>query len=398
MRVGIHFGDYVPQAGGAHTFVGDILAAFAEKAESSQHYFVVFCNPVAADAVLAKTRASNLSVVVVKSPTRFWKLVAGLKYLSPVVRLFWRRPGKFERLARAHDVELLWFVGVGVYDSLDIPYIATIWDLQHRLQPFFPEVSGRGLWDQRELITGYFLRRAAYCITGTEAGKREIERFYQLSEERIKVIPFPTPRFALDNRAQTVDLQKRFGISRKFIIYPAQFWPHKNHVNLVLALKLLRDRGDVDIVLVLPGSDKGNLEFVKNICKELGMTDRVVFPGFVSADELIALYRHAEALVFVTYFGPDNIPPLEAFALNCPVIASDVEGAAEQYGDAALLVNPSDPADIGRALVSVLNDRPLREKLVAAGLDRAGRWTSSRYVEEAFRILDEFSVIRRNWP
>jgi len=397
MRVGIYFRDYVPQAGGAHTFIGDIVAAFAENAEKSRQQFVVFCNSTAANAILGGERASNLKVVTVKPASRFWKMVTGLKYLSPIVRLIWRRPGRFERLARAHNVEVLWFVGVGVYDSPDIPYVATIWDLQHRLQPFFPEVSGKGIWDERELVTGYFLRRAAYCVTGTEAGKLEIERFYQVPGARIKVIPLPTPRFALEGRAPEVDLGKRFGIEGRFILYPAQFWPHKNHVNLILALKWLREQRGLDLALVLPGSDKGNLSYVKEFCRQNGMDETVHFPGFVSGDELIALYRKAELLTFVTYFGPDNIPPLEAFALGCPVVASAVDGAHEQYGDAAMLVQPSEPEDIGRAIEAVVTDKALRDKLVTAGLARAKNWTASDYIGKVFEIFDEFSNTRRNW-
>jgi glycosyltransferase involved in cell wall biosynthesis len=397
MKVGIFFGHYLPQAGGAHTFVGDLLLAFAEKARESSHEFVVFCDRVGAQAICGKASSSTLTIVELQPPSRFGKIIAGLKYLSPVARLAWRRPGKFQRLAERHGVQLMWFAGVGVYDSPDVPYVATIWDLQHRLQPFFPEVSSKGLWDQRELISSYFLRRAAFCITGTEAGKNEVERFYQLDSERIRVIPFPTPQFALQDCASSINLRERFGIPGRFVLYPAQFWPHKNHINLVLALKKLHERGEGDLSLVLPGSDKGNLEFVKGVCREVGLSDRVFFPGFVSLEELIALYREASALAFMTYFGPDNIPPLEAFGLKCPVVASNVDGAAEQFGDAALLANPSDPEDISNALFAVLNDVSLRERLVAAGVARARRWTAAQYVNEMFSIVDGFSAIRRNW-
>ena len=62
--------------------------------------------------------------------------------------------------------------------------------------------------------------------------------------------------------------------------------------------------------------------------------------------ELIALYRHALALTFVSYFGPDNLPPLEAFALGCPVITSAIEGVDEQLGNAALYVNPDSVSNL----------------------------------------------------
>ena len=178
----------------------------------------------------------------------------------------------------------------------------------------------------REQFFSYFLRRAAYCVTGTETGKREIQYLYQLAEPRVQVLPLPTPTFAMDAAPSTIDVRTHFGIDKKYIFYPAQFWPHKNHVNLILALKWLKEQRGLEILLVFCGSDKGNLSFIKRFVEQQGMADQVRFLGFVSKEELVALYRQAMALTFVTYFGPDNIPPLEAFALGCPVIASAVEG------------------------------------------------------------------------
>ena len=265
------------------------------------------------------------------------------------------------------------------------------------MQPFFPEVSADGIWDKREQFHGYFLKRAAYCVTGTEIGKRDVQYLYQLAEPRVRVFPLPTPKFALDAPPSAIDVRSRFGINKDYVFYPAQFWPHKNHVNLILALKWLREQRGVDMELALSGSDKGNLSFIKQFATQQGLGKFVHFLGFVSEEELIALYRNAVALTFVTYFGPDNIPPLEAFALGCPVIASEVDGAREQYGDAAIFVDPSDPDGIGQAICKVRSDMKIRETIVKAGLVRARKWTSTDYVSKMFRLFDEFSVIRRNW-
>ena len=114
-------------------------------------------------------------------------------------------------------------------------------------------------------------------------------------------------------------------------------------------------------------------------------------------EELVALYRQAVALTFVTYFGPDNIPPLEAFALGCPVIASAVEGSREQYGDAVVHVDPSDPEAIGQAIWKLHSNKRLRGRLVEAGFERAKRWTAADYLKGMFKLFDEFSAARRNW-
>jgi len=99
----------------------------------------------------------------------------------------------------------------------------------------------------------------------------------------------------------------------------------------------------------------------------------------------------------VSYFGPENLPPLEAFALGCPVIAANVSGATEQLGDAALLVDPSRPETIADAIQSVNTDPAMREKLVTRGRVRAQSWTAADFVRGVFSILDEFEMVRRCW-
>ena len=397
MRVGIYFGHFRPETGGVSSYLTELLSAFSELATISEHSYFIFCDPIAAPAMLEKIIASNVTVVPVNPPSQLARWLAVLKYYSPLFRRVWRRPGVIERAAKVQGVQLIWYVDGNMYECPDTPYIMTLFDLQHRFQPFFPEISEAGKWDERELFHSYSLRRAAYCVTGTVTGKVEIQYLYQLAESRVRVLPLPTPTFALNAASSTIDILSHFGIEKSFILYPAQFWPHKNHVNLVLALKWLKEQRNLDIKLVLCGSDKGNLSHIKSFVELQGMAGQVRFLGFVSEEELVALYRKALALTYVTYFGPDNIPPLEAFALGCPVIASSVEGAREQYGDAVVHVDPTDPEAIGQAIWSVYSDERLRAQLVKAGFERAKRWTSADYLRGMFALFDEFSVIRRNW-
>jgi glycosyltransferase involved in cell wall biosynthesis len=112
----------------------------------------------------------------------------------------------------------------------------------------------------------------------------------------------------------------------------------------------------------------------------------------------MGLYRYALALVYPSYFGPENFPPLEAFAMGCPVIAADVEGARQQLGDAALLVPPDDWKLWGEAIARLYRDSHLRSRLVEAGRVRAASYTSRHYVADVLRFLDKFESIRRCWP
>jgi len=303
-----------------------------------------------------------------------------------------------EKAVREHNIDLIWFISIWT-EKVTVPYIATVWDLAHRVHPYFPEVSVTGWkWKLRERHYRKLLPRAACIITGTEAGKREIAKFYQVPEELVQVVPFPTPQFAI---APTEEDGKQAGSSfelpKNYLFYPAQFWPHKNHVGLLLGMNILSKKHGLDFHLLLTGSDKGNLGHVREKVEELRLTDRVTFLGFVETGLLRKLYRHAFALLYPTFFGPDNLPPLEAFALGCPVIASRVSGAEEQLGDAALLFDPKNPEEMAQQ-VKELHDNPgRREEMILRGRKLALGWTAVDYVERVFSIIDDFEPIRRCW-
>ncbi|WP_228036457.1 MULTISPECIES: glycosyltransferase family 4 protein [Nostocales] len=285
--------------------------------------------------------------------------------------------------------------------TVNYPYITTVWDLQHRLQPYFPEVSISeqewGQWDWRENFHSKILRRATFIITGTEVGKAEIEKFYQIPSERIKVIPFFTPKFPSEGSLIDQEILKKYNLPSQYLFYPAQFWPHKNHIGLLLAIKLLKEKYNLEFSLVFVGSDKGNQSHVKEMVQELDLSQQVHFLGFVSQEDIAPLYRHAFALTFMSFFGPDNLPPLEAMALGCPVIASNVSGAKEQLGDAALLVNPKQPEEIAEAIKYLSEDSILRQSLIERGWEKAYKWTPKDYVQEIFSVIDDFEAIRHCW-
>jgi glycosyltransferase involved in cell wall biosynthesis len=235
-------------------------------------------------------------------------------------------------------------------------------------------------------------------LTGTHAGKNEIVHYYRVNPVNVIVNPLPAPTFAAENRYHAIpDVRNKYRIRRDFLIYPAQFWPHKNHINLLMALAILKRKRGMAIEMVFTGSDMGNAGYVLGQISELGLHDQVHVLGFVPREDLRALYSNALALTFPSFLGPDNIPPLEAFALGCPVAASRVSGAQEQLGDAALLFDPSDPDDIASAIGTVLEDNQLRARMTQKGLEIAKMRTPQKYIAQICDILDKFASIRRCW-
>jgi glycosyltransferase involved in cell wall biosynthesis len=390
MRIGVFLENLAAELGGGFVIQDDIFAAFLELADSSRHSFVVFGGE-------SQSEESR------RSPGR----VEYRSYLAPfssravdaLRRRLPRRRGtvpasRLEQLARSEEVDLVWFVGnQGV--PIDLPYFSIVLDLQHRVQPWFPEVSHGGVWAHRERFHAEFLRRAARVIVGTEVGREEVERFYGVPRENIRLLPHPVPR--IDAEAPRPPVLELHGLEAGYLFYPAQLWPHKNHATLLLALAQLKDEAGHCPHLVLTGSDKGNGGHLRDMVRSLRLEHRVHFLGFVPREQLIELYRHALALVYPSLFGPENLPPLEAFALGCPVIAADVPGAREQLGDAAILVDALRPEEIAAAVRRLLDDSELGPTLVARGRARAARWTARDFVNGVLEMIDEFDALRRCW-
>lgn len=394
MRIGIFNGGSIPNptAGGGATFQSSLLSALGKT--ESPHSFYFFC-----DGPTTQNLYPNLTVRPIRrffsSPHDALLKKLCFKGLRLVDAWLCKRKYKsfLQRAARENALDILWFLSP-VYQYVDIPYVFTVWDLQHRLQPYFPEVSVTGsTYEDRERIYAAVIPQASYIVIGNEAGKKEIVQFYGVPEWRIKINPLPTPQFALMDH----NLPTQQKTSTPYLFYPAQFWPHKNHVVILHAIKLLQSKFGLDFDVVFTGSDKGNLAYIQEVVVQLGLENRVRFLGFVDQPKLITLYQNAFALVFASFFGPDNIPPLEAFGLGCPVIASRVSGAEYQLEGAALLFDPASEADLAEKIILLQQNQTIRQKLIKEGKSRAECASSDNYITTMLKIFDGFAPIRRCW-
>lgn len=401
MRVGVYIRDYVPESGGGFTFVSQIVQAFLKAgAGVVEHEFIILCNQTSL-AALKKIAITGIKVEFCELPkqTLFERfLVAVRRYpLLLLLSRLYLKPSGFELMAKAQRIELIWFAGGGGYEIPDIPYVATVWDIQHRTHPWFPEVSALGEWEKCEISYEHFLKRATRIITGTETGAQQLGWYYQIPRDLIRILPHPAPDLQYEKDSFTSSAITEKFADRKYIFYPAQFWPHKNHANLLIALKVLEERLALKIELVLTGSDKGNRTHIVQLAQSLGLADRVHFLGFVQTTELVFLYRHALAMVYPSFSGPENLPPLEAFSHGCPVVIAEYPGAREQLGDAAVYFDPRLPEDIAGKLALLLGDDSLKELLIRNGRIRAASWTADHYVAGVMDIIKDFQSVRRCW-
>ncbi len=393
MRIGIYIGSAHPESGGAYTFQKDIIDSL--KQYSGVHDYFVFTNY---DGTFNFDHDIKVITIKLKKYQKiYYKFLSLISRIQTILfRKRVMRQTNLMRLMRKYEIDIAWFMS-STFEDPGIPYIFTIWDLAHKYFPFLPEITKEG-WEfkEREAFYSNAVAKAALIITGTSLGRNDIVNFFNVPHERIHIIPFPTPKYTLDFQNKNIE-DSFFNNSRDFIFYPAQFWPHKNHIIILKTLKFLKQKFGKIIDAVFTGSDKGNLEFIKHQTAQLEIEDQVHFLGFVTREQLVDLYKHAEMLVFPTYFGPDNLPPLEAFSLGCPVIASDISGAREQLGDNALFFNPNDEEELANCILSILDNSKLKNDLIEKGIKRAKSWTSVDYTVKILQRIDELQSLIGLW-
>ena len=234
-----------------------------------------------------------------------------------------------------------------------LPAAATIHDLQHEA---FPQFFTRSQIEYRRRVYGRSVRNSRIVVTDSEHVRGELIERYRLDPERVRVI-----HLAVDHERFWPDTRRR----EPFVLYPANFWAHKNHERLFEALSLVR-RERPELRLVLCGADHGRRR----------LPDGVESHGHVPGAELVELYRSAAALVYPSLYEGFGIPCLEAMACGCPVAASRVASLPEVCGDSAVYFDPFSAEAIADGIREVL-DRP-----PAGGIERAAGFTWERCARE----------------
>jgi glycosyltransferase involved in cell wall biosynthesis len=305
---------------------------------------------------------------------------------------------------RCEGVDLMLFPApLTVAFETDIPYVMAIHDLQHRLQPEFPEVSAGGEWERREHLFRNGARYATLLLADSEVGKEDILNFYSrygVTSDQVKVLPFLpacylSPEISQEERNR---VRSTHHLPERYLFYPAQFWPHKNHKRIVQALALLHDRG-VKVDVVFCGSYGGKIRShafkeVMTIASQAGIKGNIHYRGYVSDHDMSGLYAEAAGLVMPTFFGPTNIPVLEAWALGCPVLTSDIRGIREQVKDAGLLVDPRSVEAIADGMSRLWTDECLAKDLARRGRARLTTYTPEDYRSRLIAIMEEGKMRR----
>lgn len=296
-------------AGGAHTYE----AAF-------QRELIEACKLIGSEVVTFSSVSPSKGA---KSETIKYRLtplrmaIAHLRAQPILYKLFsliGLGKSNLERVAERQKVELLIFASPNHLSPgiQSIPYATTVWDFGHIDLPHARETALGGLWAWRENLYQKTLRRSMRIFCDSDATARRLGSEYKVDQRRIVKIGL----------LPTVEGVSPLSLDKPHFIYPAMFWPHKNHAMLLRAFGKFLALSGPSAYLVLTGAGQEEAR-IRELTSELGLQELVKFEGLVSRTKLLELVKGSSGLLMPSMLGPSNLPPLEAALLGVPAILSD---------------------------------------------------------------------------
>jgi glycosyltransferase involved in cell wall biosynthesis len=264
-----------------------------------------------------------------------------------------------------------------------IPTVCTIYDLQYRVHPEFFSAADVA---QRSLTMQEAMDRSSALVAISEYTRRAALDYGRLDPDKITTIHLQLARRNTPMSKGTSVLNA-LGLSASgYLIYPANFWKHKNHEMLLTAFGMARRAGlPEEIRLVCTGAPGERQRWLQEASRRLGLENHVLFPGYLSDAELSELMANCAGLIFPSLYEGFGLPIIEAMAAGVPVACSNMTSLPEVAGDAAMLFDPRIPEEVANAIVALINDKARITKLVEAGKRRA------------MGFLDSKSMARQYW-
>ena len=371
MRIGISTSVIQRGKTGVAQYVFALLRALS--AYAKQHEFTLFI--LAEDLPLFDFLKGTTNQIVVPE-----------KFRPPVRNIFWHQ-AQLPDLVRQHGIDVL---HIPSYRRLlwrkPCRLVATI----HDLAPF--RVPDKYDW-KRMLYGRVIARRLAHrqhqIIAISQNTANDLMSFFRLPTSRITVIynGIEHERFSPGSAEEAQKKWAQRNLRSPFFLYVARLeHPGKNHVRLISAFEEFKAATKSDWQLVLAGSDWHGADAIHAAIRQSPFVADIHCLGFVPDSDLPELYRAAGAFVYPSLYEGFGMPPLEAMACGCPVIASACGSLGEVLGDAAAIVQPEDIHTIAKQLYIVATDSAVRNRLRAAGLAQAHKFDWSKTAQATLEV------------
>ena len=298
----------------------------------------------------------------------------------------------FPRLIKSEKVDLMHFPHFNVPIFSRTPFVVTIHDL---IITHYPTIKATTLgpvaYALKQLgyhtVISHAIKKSRKIIAVSEFTKNDIIDSFKASPEKISVTyeAVDAP-LNLENIRSDEAVLNKFKIKQPYILYVGNAYPHKNIGGLIRAFKIIKDK---NLSLVLVGKEDYFYKRVKKEAEKEGALEGVNFTGFVSDEELAALYRNARLYCFPSFYEGFGLPPLEAMNYGVPVVSSDRSCLPEILNDAAEYSNPDNLDQMAKILYDIASNESRRADLIKKGYEQVKKYSWEKCARETLRVYDE---------
>ena len=372
MKIGVMLRNW-GERGGIGVYTSNILKSLF-KVDQHNHYILIFNSPRHLGVF---SGLPNVTQTVIQAPNKLW----------------WDQIS-VPRLVKKLGLDLIY------NPKLSVPLFAKCRKVlvMHGAEQF--AIPHAFKWHDRIYFTianRLYCKTASAIITPTRTGAHDIVNYMGADRRKVHVIyDAYNERCRLLENGDKEIVKKKYSLPDKFILHVGGLTPLKNIGNLLRAYKITSSFTDHRLVFV--GFRRWKSAQDLALIDELGLREKVVFPGYIPDEELPAFYNLADAFVFPSLYEGFGIPVLEAMACGCPVITSNTGCSPEVAGGAALLVNPYKPDEIAAAMRQVLTDEGLRRHLIEKGYQRIKDFSWEKSASETLALFESFNTGLLTYP
>lgn len=281
------------------------------------------------------------------------KLLNNLKSISDFLN-------PYKRIIKSNNIKLLHVpIQYSPIYKTSVPVITTMHDVQEFHFPEFFTASERL---HRAINSFKSVSESDHIIVSFDHIKSDLMKYYSIPENKVSVCPppFADDWFATKKETDWQTLEKKYSLTKKYLLYPAATWPHKNHIRLLEALKEVQKRIP-DLNLICTGNKTDYYDIIHKKILELGLENSLKFLGIVPEDDLIGLYKNAELVVIPTLYEAGSGPLYEAMKYKVPVICANTTSLPETVSNAKYIFNPTDVNELSELILKMLSDKSQRE-------------------------------------
>lgn len=266
-----------------------------------------------------------------------------------------RRPNVVEKIIKKYKIHIL-HSPYQHLPSVSIPTIATLHDLQELHFPdfFSPEVRAKRAVEYLNIT-----KKASKIIVSFNHVKEDIKRYFNVKDDKIGVVLLNMQNLWFEKFTNKTITQS-VSVPESFLFYPAATWKHKNHINLVKAIKWIKENYKQEIRLICSGHQTEYFNELQEKVLQMGLENQIQFLGKVTEEDLVYLYRHCTATIIPTLYEAGSFPLVESIMMKVPCICSNVTSLPETISAPEYTFDPTSVQEMAEKIVRVMSDREYR--------------------------------------